>query len=231
MKIQILFKMLLFTTFGTNAVSALAQEAKWVTEEKLLELLDPAVLPPGAQAQVNFVKNDKRIGSPQCPVALFANSQNNPMWGRTFVQVQCVGSDTAPFFLGVDVKVWVPVLVLKKPVQSGQPLSMDDVELRTMNVSELKQGWVSDLAHVSNKKAVRQLWPGTLLKQTHLRGQSMVKSGDTVKVVMKGKGFSVGGTAVAMGEAELGEVIKIKTGQGKILHGVAKEALLVEVNL
>ena len=59
----------------------------------------------------------------------------------------------------------------------------------------------------------------------------MVKHGDTVKVVMSGPGFAIGGTAVAMGEAELGEVVKIKTAQGKILHGVARDALVVEVNL
>ncbi|PZO25374.1 MAG: flagella basal body P-ring formation protein FlgA [Betaproteobacteria bacterium] len=147
------------------------------------------------------------------------------------MRVQCVGSDTAPFFVGVDVKVWAPVLVVKGTVQSGQTLGLNDVEFRTMDLSQLSHGWVSELAHLNNKTAARQLWPGTLLKHDHLRGQALVKNGDTVKVMMKGPGFAIGGTAVAMGEAELGEVVKIKTSQGKILHGVARDALLVEVSL
>ena len=210
---------------------ARAEESRWVTEQQLAELVNPALLPPGASVHVNFVKADDRIGSAQCPAALFANSAGNKMWGRTFVRVQCVGSDTPPFFVGVDVKVFAPVLVVKGTVQSGQTVGLNDVEFRTMDLSQLGQGWVSDVNHLNNKTAARQLWPGTLLKHDHLRGQAMVKNGDTVKVMMKGPGFSIGGTAVAMGEAELGEVVKIKTAQGKILHGVARDALLVEVSL
>lgn len=222
---------LLIGTLGIAAVGAQADGARWVTEKQLHELVDPALLPVGANVQVNFVKADERIGSPQCPAALFANSAGNKMWGRTFVRVQCVGSDTPPFFLGVDVKVWAPVLVVKGTVQSGQAIGVNDVEFRTMNLTELKHGWVTDLSHLGNKTAARQLWPGMLLKHDYLRGQALVKNGDTVKVMMKGPGFAIGGTAVAMGEAELGEVVKIKTAQGKILHGIARDALLVEVSL
>ena len=222
---------LLICALGIATAGVHADGSRWVTEKQLHELVDPALLPVGANLQVNFVKADERIGSTQCPAALFANSAGNKMWGRTFVRVQCVGSDTPPFFLGVDIKVWAPVLVVKGTVQSGQAVGVNDVEFRTMNLTELKHGWVTDLSHLGNKTAARQLWPGMLLKHDYLRGQAMVKNGDTVKVMMKGPGFAIGGTAVAMGEAELGEVVKIKTAQGKILHGIARDALLVEVSL
>ncbi len=213
------------------AFNAQADGSRWVTESQLNELVDPGLLPEGATAHVTLTKNDERIGSPDCPAALFGNSEGNKMWGRTFLKVQCVGSSTAPFFVSVEVKVWAPVAVIKNTVQSGQAVTMADVELRTMDLSQLSHGWVSDLAHLNNKTAARQLWPGTLLKHDHLRGQALVKHGDTVKVIMQGPGFSVGGTATAMSEAELGEVVKIKTSQGKILHGVARDSLLVEVSL
>lgn len=238
MKFLTFFNIAFRVLFGAGLVLGLVQtgaaqtdSSRWVTEAQLSELVDPALLPPGASVDVKFVKADERIGSLQCPAALFANTAGNKMWGRTYVRVQCVGSDTAPFFVGVDVKVWAPVLVVKGTVQSGQTLGLNDVEFRTMDLSQLSHGWVSELAHLNNKTAARQLWPGTLLKHDHLRGQALVKNGDTVKVMMKGPGFAIGGTAVAMGEAELGEVVKIKTSQGKILHGVARDALLVEVSL
>lgn len=221
----------LVCALALTPIAAQADGSRWVTEQQLSELVDPATLPTGANVQVSFVKADERIGSAQCPAALFANSAGNKMWGRTYVRVQCVGSNTPPFFLGVDVKVWAPVLVVKATVQSGQSVGVNEVEFRTMDISQLNNGWITDLAHLSNKTAARQLWPGALLKHDHLKGQAMVKNGDTVKVMMKGPGFAIGGTAVAMGEAELGEVVKIKTVQGKILHGVAREALLVEVSL
>lgn len=210
---------------------AMANGTRWVSEGQLAELVDRAALPTGASVDVAFVRTDERIGSAQCPAALFANSNGNKMWGRTFLQVQCLGSDLPPFFVGVDVKVWAPVLVVKNTVQSGQTVGLADVEFKNMDLSQLHQGWISDMAHLGNKTAARQLWPGMLLKHDYLRGQALIKHGDTVKVMMRGPGFAIGGSAVAMGEAELGEVVKIKTSQGKILHGIAKEALLVEVSL
>ncbi|HEX4855426.1 MAG TPA: flagellar basal body P-ring formation chaperone FlgA [Limnobacter sp.] len=216
-------------TAGNSAAANVS--AKWVTEDRLVELVDPALLPTGAHVDVKFVKADDRIGSSQCPAALFANTQGNRMWGRTFLRVQCVGSDLAPFFVGVDVKVWAPVLVMKNMVQAGQAVGAGDVEFRNMDLSQLTQGWLTELVHLNNRTAARQLWPGSVLKPDHLKGQALIKNGDTVKVMMKGPGFAIGGTAVALGEAEAGQVVKIKTGQGKILHGVAREALLVEVSL
>ncbi len=208
-----------------------AYASKWVTGDHLGELVDTGLLPEGANVQVLMLKEDPRIGSADCPAALFTNSENNRMWGRTFLRVQCVGSSTPPFFVGVDVKVWAPVPVIKNTVQAGQPVTASDVEFRTMDVSQLASGWVTDLNHLNNKEAARQLWPGTTLKYEHMKGQAIVRQGDTVKVTVRGPGFAIGGTATALEAAEQGQIVKIKTTQGKILHGVATGDLLVEVSL
>jgi len=208
-----------------------AYASKWVTEEQLATLIDPNLLPAGSNVQVSLLKRDPRIGSEDCPAALFSNSENNRMWGRTFVRVQCVGASTTPFFVGVDVKVWAPVLVVKGTVQAGQLVQASDLEFKTMDLTQVTQGWVTDLAHLGNKTASRQLWPGTVLKYEHLKGQPIVRHGDTVKVMVRGPGFAIGGTATAMEAAEQGQTVKIKTAQGKIMHGVATGDLLVEVSL
>ena len=211
--------------------SMAAQDSLWVSEENLSKLIDPALLPEGAHVQISVNKSDTRINSTECPAALFANTQGNKVWGRTFLKVQCVGASKAPFFVTVDVKVWAPVLVMKQTVQAGQSISSNDVELRTMDLAQLQSGWITDQSHLNNKTAVRQLWPGTLLKYDQLKGQPLIRSGDTVKVTVKGAGFDIAGSAVAMETAEKGEVIKIKTNEGKVIHGVAIDALVVEVTL
>lgn len=103
MKFLTFFNIAFRVLFGAGLVLGLVQtgaaqtdSSRWVTEAQLSELVDPALLPPGASVDVKFVKADERIGSLQCPAALFANTAGNKMWGRTYVRVQCVGSDTAP---------------------------------------------------------------------------------------------------------------------------------------
>ena len=73
--LNIAFQVLLGT--GLLAGTAQANGSHWVTEAQLSELVDPALLPPGASVDVKFVKADDRIGSLQCPAALFANTVMN----------------------------------------------------------------------------------------------------------------------------------------------------------
>lgn len=212
------------------AQHALEQATPWVSMDQLHTLINPSSLPNNAQVEINLVKKDPRIGSDHCPSALFSNPAGNRLWGRTFLKVQCIGTQSANFFVGVDVNIWAPVLVVKKALAMGQTIGQQDVELSTMNIAQLPQGWIADMAHLNNKTATRPLWPGLVLKQEHLKGQALVRSGDTVKVVIKGVGFSIGGSAQAIESAELGKNLKVKTSQGKVLTGKVVEAAMIEVN-
>ncbi|WP_284281372.1 flagellar basal body P-ring formation chaperone FlgA [Limnobacter litoralis] len=214
----------------TFALATMAS-GQWVTQDHLAELVDPALIPKDATVQVELSKAEPRLSNGQCPAALFSNARSNRMWGRTFVQVQCVGSDQVPFFVGVDIKVWAPVLVVKQTIQPGEAIRPDEVEFRTMDLTQLQNGWVDDIARLDNKTATRQLFPGTMLRQDYFKGQPLIKVGETVKIIVKGPGFSIGGSGVAMETGEKGDVIRIKTPQGKILNGVATDPLLVEVSL
>ncbi|HEY1059130.1 MAG TPA: flagellar basal body P-ring formation chaperone FlgA [Limnobacter sp.] len=208
-----------------------ASQSRWVTVDQLNTLIDPASVPAGSQIDVSLVKQDPRLGGVDCPSPLLANTTGNRLWGRTFLRVQCLGTDTPGFFVGVDVKVYAPVLVMKNAVASGQDVTSNDVEFKTLDIAQLGTGWVADLSHLNQKTAARALWPGAILKPDLLKGQPMVKSGDTVKVLIQGPGFSIGGSAVAMDSAEQGQTVKIKTPQGKVLQGIAVEPLQVEVTL
>lgn len=220
----------MFASTYTQATTAVTQ-GKWVTADQLNTLIEPGSLPEGSRVEVNLVKQDLRIGAQSCPVALFSNVAGNKLWGRTFLRVQCVGSENPGFFVGVDVKVWAPVLVMKNTVALGQSILPSDVEFKTMDIAQLPTGWVASVEHLNNKTASRPLWPGAVLKQDFMKGQPMVRSGDQVKIMIKGSGFAIGGSAVAIESAEQGEKVKVKTAQGKVLSGVATEPSMVEVEL
>jgi len=188
-------------------------------------------LPDGAQLQIELTKNEQRPGSASCPVALFSNSRGNRMWGRTFLEVQCVGTDTPPFFVGVDVKIMAPVWVSREMIAAGEPIDPAKLEQRTMDLSTLNTGWVTEVAHLAQKSAARAIYPGTALRADLLKGKSLIKRGEQVKLMINGPGFQIAGAGVTLADAELGQMVKIKTEKGKILQGVAKDELLVEITL
>jgi flagella basal body P-ring formation protein FlgA len=225
--------LLAWQSLGTPAYAENRSQfnAGWVTFEQLHTLVAPDSLPKDATVQVSLVKQDERIGTPACPEALFSNTTNNRLWGRTFLKVQCIGGESSGFFVGVDFDVFAPVLVIKKTISIGQALEPDDVEFTTTNIAQLPQGWINNMAHINNKTATRTLTPGLVLRQDYMKGTPLIRRGDTVRVTMKGQGFSIGGSAQAVEAAEQGQSIKVKTSQGKILTGIATEPSLVELTL
>jgi len=214
---------------SAHAAGPLPVSGSWVTPERLADLLPVDDLPPGSQVHVSLVKEDKRLGAEACPAPLLANTTQQKLWGRTFLRVSCVGTDTPGFFVAVDFRVTAPVLVVKKPVSQGQPVTADDVQVQAMDLTTLKGGWVSELAHLNQKTATRSLNPGLVLRPDLLKGQALIRQGDTVKVLIQGSGFSIGGQAVALEEAELGQTLRIRMPQGKVIQAVVKDAMVVEL--
>lgn len=209
----------------------LADASQWVTKESLDKLVDPAALPAGAIVEAELASTDDRLGPSQCPAPLFSNSEDRKAWGKTLLKVQCMGTEVAPFYVHVEFKVWSPVLVVKEQIQRGEGINADQVEYRTMNLAELKQGWLTDVNDLNNKTAVRPLWPGTTLNHESLKGRALLQYGDTVKIMVQGPGFQIAGSGTAMERAEKGDIVKIKTAKGKVLHGIAVGEMLVEVTL
>ncbi|MDX1667887.1 MAG: flagellar basal body P-ring formation chaperone FlgA [Limnobacter sp.] len=220
----------LFFIFLTGTATADSAD-QWVTQDSLDRLVNESALPMGAIVETEVITQDDRLSSAHCPAALFSNSESRKAWGKTLLKVQCLGSEVAPFFVHVDFKVWAPVLVVKEQVQRGDSIGDHQVEFRTMNVAQLKQGWVTDLTDLHNKTASRPLWPGTTISHDVLTGRPLLQYGDTVKIMVQGPGFQIAGSGTALERAEKGDVVKIKTAQGKVLHGVAVGDLLVEVTL
>jgi flagellar basal body P-ring formation protein FlgA len=203
----------------------------WVSQENLSKLIALDTLPPGAQVQIDLNRADPRIGSPSCPAALFSNSRGHKMWGRTFLEVQCMGSNTAPFFVGVDVKVFSPVWVSREMISAGEPITPEKLEQKIVDITTLNTGWVSELAHLSQKSAARAIYPGTPLRADLLKGKSLLKRGEQVKVLVTGPGFQIAGSGITLEDAEQGNTVKVKTDKGKVLSGIAKDELLVEITL
>lgn len=226
-----LFLILLSATGFPFGSMAFADSSQWVTRESLDKLTDSAALPVGAVVEAELATTDERLSPTNCPAPLFSNSEERKVWGKTLLKVQCMGTEVVPFYVHVDFKVWSPVLVVKEQIQRGEEIAAEQVEFRTMNLAELKQGWLTDVTDLKNKTAVRPLWPGTTLNHEALKGRALLQYGDTVKIMVQGPGFQIAGSGTAMERAEKGDIVKIKTAQGKVLHGIAIGEMLVEVTL
>ncbi len=231
MKTLIIF--LFFFTFALKPLSSQANEwmQQWFKKENLANLLDTSNLPSDAVIEVKLDDKDIRLDNKECPAPLFTKQTNQKVWGKTLLKIHCLGADQSPFYVYAYFNVWAPVLVAKEPLQNAQTITPNQLEYRTINLIDLKQGWINQFNQLNDKKTRQPISPGTALYPGLFIDKPLLDHGDSVKVIIKGDGFHVVSMATALEEGSQGDIVKIKTSKGEILHGVAVSELTVEVSL
>ena len=63
------------------------------------------------------------------------------------------------------------------------------------------------------------------------RSITVIKSGDQVKLNFIGQGFSIDASALAMSNAGVGDTVRVRLPDGKVIQGIAVSNGVVEVNL
>ena len=152
------------------------------------------------------------------------------LWGRTRLGLRCVeGQVQWNVFLPVTIKAWGPAWVLAGNVQSGKVLTaadavQDEVDWAAESAAVLanQESWVGQVAS-------RQLLAGQALRQSMVRPAEIFKKGATVKVLMRGPGYAVTASGQAVTGAGVGQSIKIRMDNGRLISGTVNAQGEVEV--
>ena len=153
------------------------------------------------------------------------------LWGRSYVGVRCIDGTPFTAFLPVQVKVTGPALVAARALTAGSPLAPADFRLEEVELSREAPGALSDYAAVGERVLGRSLAPGQMLRGDHLRVPPAVLPGDTVKVLLAGRGFSVATEGRAINGAAEGQQVRVQTSMGKTLSGTARAGKVVQVGI
>ncbi|WP_284412945.1 flagellar basal body P-ring formation chaperone FlgA [Acidovorax sp. SUPP3334] len=154
------------------------------------------------------------------------------LWGRTRLGLRCVDGATAwNVFLPVTVKAYGPAWVLTGNVASGAVLTAADA-------TEAEVDWAAETtAIVANPEswvgmvASRQLMAGQAVRQHMVKAPTLFKAGAAVRVVAQGKGYSVTSAGQAITAGAVGETVRIRMDNGRVVAGVVSENGTVEITL
>ncbi|WP_372588184.1 flagellar basal body P-ring formation chaperone FlgA [Acidovorax sp. BLS4] len=154
------------------------------------------------------------------------------LWGRTRLGLRCVDGATAwNVFLPVTVKAYGPAWVLTGNVASGAVLTAADA-------TEAEVDWAAETtAIVANPDswvgmvASRQLMAGQAVRQHMVKAPTLFKAGAAVRVVAQGRGYSVTSAGQAITAGAVGETVRIRMENGRVVAGVVSENGTVEITL
>jgi flagella basal body P-ring formation protein FlgA len=139
----------------------------------------------------------------------------------------------------VEEKVWAtatieirgPVVVTRKPLGRYKPITEDDIELQTMDLSDLSGDVITDPAVVLGKRMRRAVGAQIPLRADLIELPPLVKRGDLVMIVAESNGLKITTLGEVKKKGRLGERIPVANMDSKkILHARVIDANTVQVD-
>lgn len=189
------------------------------TAEQFL-LAQAAVLP--GHASVRVTAPDQRLQLARCdaPQAYLAHGVR--ALGKTTVGVRCTAPVAWQVHLPATISVTVSYLASAAPLAAGQRLGRPDLMLRQGDLATLPAGVLTDPAQALGRTLQLSIAAGTPLSYAMLKNLPVVQSGQPVRLVAVGPGFSVSAEGRALGSGTEGELIQARTPNGQVIGGIVQ---------
>ena len=151
--------------------------------------------------------------------------------GQLRVQARCPSNPrmSRNFVMGVSLQA--QVMVAARDLTPGHVIQPGDWKQLTMDLAKLPTDVAETPSSIENKEIVRNIQAGRPFQLNDLRPITVIKSGDQVKLNFIGQGFSIDASALAMSNAGVGDTVRVRLPDGKVIQGIAVSNGVVEVNL
>jgi flagellar basal body P-ring formation protein FlgA len=152
-------------------------------------------------------------------------------FGRTTVGIRCVGAKPWTLYVGARIAIEVTYYVASRQINAGESLSAADFMPRAGDLASLPQTVITDPNQATGAVALARISAGLPLRTDMLRSAASVLIGQSVKVIAVGTNFTISAEGSALNNAEPGQQVRVRTGNGQIIQGVVKDAGTVQVQI
>jgi len=166
---------------------------------------------------------------PACANLQAFTPPGNRLWGKTYVGIRCLAPQTWNILIPVQISVFADYVVTARPLAANQPLQATDFALLRGDLSALPAGIVTDRNAVIGKTLRNGLGAGQPLRQDILLAPLLIRSGQTVKLISSGPGFTASGEGKAVNNAAEGQVAQVRVPSGQTISGIVLPDGTVEV--
>ena len=154
------------------------------------------------------------------------------LWGKTRVALRCVdGVAKWQVFLPVQVKAMGLAWVVRRDVPAGASLSDDDLMMAEVDWADDPSPVVTQAQTWANQVTARALTTGQTLRQNLLRPAQVFQPGSLVRVMAQGGGFQVSSDGQALGAGVVGQAVKVRMDNGRVMTGTVVDARTVKVDI
>ncbi|MBP6598194.1 MAG: flagellar basal body P-ring formation protein FlgA [Giesbergeria sp.] len=146
------------------------------------------------------------------------------LWGRSRLGLRCLeGTARWNVFLPLTIKAFGPAWVLTSNVPAGTALTEADAMQAEVDWAAEPASVLADPSLWVGQVASRPLVSGQALRQSMLRAPHAFKVGAQVRVVAEGPGYAVTSMGQALVAGAVGQTVRIRMTNGRIITGIVDE--------
>ena len=157
-----------------------------------------------------------------CPEPIFnLPGQAAALRGTIRIDVRCSAPQVWRLYANASVHEIKTYYVASQALTAGHKLGPDDLSARQAATPELPAGASVDLQQLLGRTLTLAVPAGSVLKNQQTRAVALVKAGQNVTLVASGPGFKISAEGRALGSAQSGQTVQVRTASGQVLSGSA----------
>ena len=184
----------------------------------------------GLKVEVELL--DSNLNVPACPggVIEIGASPGTRIWGKTTLQLRCA---KAAWMINVPLHVHVfgDYVVASRYLPFGHKLESSDMRVLEGDLSLIPDDVLRTPKIAYERSLSKPLQMGSPIGLNDLRESAVIKSGDSVRLILAGKDFEVSGEGVAQSSGMVGDMIKVRLADGQVLQAKVLRPSVVVVNV
>lgn len=152
--------------------------------------------------------------------------------GHQTVGVKCSGDTPWTVYVPVNVKLMQAVVVASRPLPAKHILTEQDLAVRMVDVSRLRQTYVSDKVLLTGQQLKHSMSVGAVIGQNNVKPEKIIRRGEMITLVAEAGSMQVKMNGTALSDAILGQKIRVKNSSSKrVVEGIVQAPGLVKVSL
>lgn len=229
---------LLFTLTVVAPVHAQTNSGKPEFMDATQRWLDNAVAsmrPTGAaplRMEVTLGELDSRLRLAPCGRVEPYIPVGTRLWGKSRLGLRCLdGSVKWNVFLPATIKAYGAAWVIKGDVAAGAVLTQADAIEAEVDWAEESSPVVANPAQWVGHVASRALTTGQALRQGVIKPAQVFQAGAQVRVIAQGAGFQIASDGQALSAGVVGQSVRVRMDNGRVMTGVVLDARTVKLEM
>jgi flagella basal body P-ring formation protein FlgA len=174
---------------------------------------------PDLTINTRVIAPDNRLRMPACAELHFTLPSGAQLWGNGSLGVRCETPNVWSLYTPYKISLSGPALVSRRTVAARQALAPGEVDSQWLEYQALPEVYLRDKQALAGTVLLVPVSPGTAIRHDMLRRPPLIKAGQRVSIRIGGPGFQVSQEGIAQQAGAIGETIRLKTANRRMLQG------------